>query len=52
MKRTKSLDNLTKDIAVPSQNGGNFASNLKASMFPEATILMINYLISKCFIET
>ena len=26
---TKSLDNITRDIAVPSRNGGNFASNLQ-----------------------
>ncbi|CAG8803180.1 22547_t:CDS:1, partial [Dentiscutata erythropus] len=28
-KRTKTLDNLTKNIAVPSRNGKNLASNLR-----------------------
>jgi hypothetical protein len=28
-EETKTLDRLTKDIAVPSRNGKNFASNLR-----------------------
>jgi hypothetical protein len=29
IEKTKTLDRLTKDIAVPSRNGKNFASNLQ-----------------------
>jgi hypothetical protein len=29
LKKTKLLDNITKNIAIPSQNGKNFTSNLR-----------------------